>query len=429
MQLANQFLKFKVKASFKYLKMSLFLRLALFGLFLLAVDYYAFQAFRSAFREAVLARYLYWIVSGGMLAFMVYLMLTFDRAAGPHNKIFSYFMGVFVLFFVPKLIIIFFLVGEDLTRFLVGIAGKFSGSTGEFLPSRRRFVSQAALIVAAIPFAGILHGIFIGKYNYRVIKKTLTFSDLPPAFDGFTLTQISDVHSGSFDNAQKINYAIDLINAQKSDLLLFTGDLVNNTANEMEPWIKSFARLKAPMGKFSILGNHDYGDYVEWPSAEAKAENLENLYQTHADIGFRLMRNEHISLERKGEKINLLGVENWGSGGFVKYGDLEKAAEAINENEFNILMSHDPSHFEEVVKTFAKKMHLTLSGHTHGMQFGIEIPGFIKWSPVQYRYNRWAGLYEDLGRYLYVNRGFGFLAFPGRVGIWPEITVLTLKRA
>jgi predicted MPP superfamily phosphohydrolase len=408
--------------------MSLLLRLALFGLFLVAIDFYAFQAFRTAFREAALARYLYWLISGGMLIFLVVVMLKFDRSAGPHNALFKYFMGSFVLFFVPKLIILFFLVGEDLTRFLVGIAGKFSGSTGEFLPSRRRFVSQAALIVAAIPFVGILHGIFKGRYNYRVLRQTLTFNDLPPAFDGLTITQISDVHSGSFDNAPKIDYAIDLINEQKSDLLLFTGDLVNNTADEMEPWIKSFARLKAPMGKFSILGNHDYGDYVEWPSAAAKQANLEKLYGVHEKIGFRLMRNESLSLERQGEKINLVGVENWGSGGFVQHGDLEKASANLGQKDFNILMSHDPSHFEEVVKTFAKKMHLTLSGHTHGMQFGIEIPGLIKWSPVQYRYNRWAGLYEDLGRYLYVNRGFGFLAFPGRVGIWPEITVLTLKK-
>jgi predicted MPP superfamily phosphohydrolase len=409
--------------------MSLILRLSIFLVFLAAIDVYAYQAFRTAFREAALARYLYWAVSGGMLLFMVYLMLTFDRSAGPHNQSFKYFMGSFVLFFVPKLIIIFFLVGEDLTRFLVGIAGKFAGSTStNFMPDRRRFVSLLALGAAAIPFAGILHGIFKGRYNYRVIKKTVTFNDLPAAFDGLTVTQISDVHSGSFDNAKKIDYAIDLINSQKSDLILFTGDLVNNEAREMEPWVETFSRLKAPMGKFSILGNHDYGDYVEWPSAKAKEENMQTLYGIHEKIGFRLMRNESIALQKEGQKINLLGVENWGSGGFVKYGDLEKASANVDENDFNILMSHDPSHFEEIVKKFTKKMHLTLSGHTHGMQFGIEIPGFIKWSPVQYRYKKWAGLYQELGRYLYINRGFGFLAFPGRVGIWPEITVLTLKR-
>ncbi len=409
--------------------MSLLLRLGIFLLFLAAIDVYAFQAFRSAFREAALARNLYWIISGGMLVFMIYLMLSFDRSAGPHNNLFKYFMGSFVLFFVPKLVIIFFMLGEDLTRLIVGLSGKLVGSNAEqFMPDRRRFVSQLALAAAAIPFAGILHGIFKGRYNYQVIKKTLTFKDLPKAFDGLTLTQISDVHSGSFDNAAKINYAVDLINAQKSDLILFTGDMVNNQATEMEPWVKTFSRLKAPLGKYSILGNHDYGDYIEWPSAQAKEKNLETLFSIHEKIGFRLMRNESLSLEKNGEKINLVGVENWGSGGFVKYGDLDKATEAVGEKDFNILLSHDPSHFEEVVKKFKKKMHLTLSGHTHGMQFGIEIPGILKWSPVQYRYKKWAGLYEELGRYLYVNRGFGFLAFPGRVGIWPEITVLTLKR-
>lgn len=408
--------------------MTIILRLALFGLLLLALDIYAYQAFKSAFRDAALARYLYWAISGGMLVFMVYLTVIFDREAGPHNTTFKYFMGSFVLFFVPKLVIIFFLLGEDVTRFLVGVAGKFSGSTGEFLPSRRRFVSQVAIGLAAIPFAGVLHGIFKGKYNYRVIKKTLTFNDLPPAFDGLTLTQISDIHSGSFDNAQKINYAVDLINQQKSDLILFTGDLVNNRADEMDPWVKTFARLEAPLGKYSVLGNHDYGDYVGWPSAEAKKANMEKLYGIHQKMGFNLLRNQSTVVQKEGQKINLVGVENWGSGGFAKHGDLDQATQNVSEKEFNILMSHDPSHFEEIVKKYAKKMHLTLSGHTHGMQFGIEIPGLIKWSPVQYRYKKWAGLYEELGRQLYINRGFGFLAFPGRVGIWPEITVLTLKK-
>jgi predicted MPP superfamily phosphohydrolase len=275
----------------------------------------------------------------------------------------------------------------------------------------------------------------VGKYRYRVVNHTLEFDDLPAAFDGFTITQISDIHSGSFDNKKKLEYGIDLINKQESDVILFTGDLVNNQAKEMEPWIESFKKLKAPMGKYSILGNHDYGDYMTWPSQEAKEANMQRLYEIHEELGFRLLRNESVKLQKlalsgveaAGASIDLLGVENWGKG-FGQYGDLKKTAANLSDQSFKILMSHDPSHFDEEVKKFSQFIHLTLSGHTHGMQFGIEIQGFIKWSPASLRYPKWAGLYEELGRYLYVNRGFGFLAFPGRVGIWPEITVLKLKR-
>ncbi len=393
------------------------------------VDIYAYQAVRTLTKDQVWGRYLYWGLSIAFLVLLVLVIINFDRSAGPQHPLFKIFMGSFVLLFVPKLIISAPLLIEDIVRIIVGLSGKIISSTeGEpFMASRRKFVSQIALALAAIPFAGILHGIFKGKYNYQVIKKTLFFPDLPDAFDGFRLTQISDVHSGSFDNPEKIAYGIDLINQQKSDLLLFTGDLVNNVADEMEPWKEVFSRLSAPMGKFSILGNHDYGDYVNWPSAEAKEANMQKLYRTHADIGFDLLRNENRVIEKDGERIRLVGVENWGKG-FAQHGDLELALKDTPEKEFHILMSHDPSHFDEVVKKHPKKMSLTLSGHTHGMQFGIEIPGVFRWSPVKYRYPKWAGLYEDAGRYLYVNRGFGFLAFPGRVGIWPEITVLELRK-
>lgn len=318
--------------------------------------------------------------------------------------------------------------GEDIFRFLTGIFQSVSGnSEGDFLPDRRKFISQTALVLSAIPFLGILHGVLIGKYRYRVVNHTLEFDDLPEAFDGFTITQISDIHSGSFDDKKKLEYGVDLINKQESDIILFTGDLVNNHSKEMEPWIETFKKLKAPMGKYSILGNHDYGDYMSWPSKKAKDANMQRLYEIQEELGFRLLRNENVKLEKAGARIDLIGVENWGKG-FGQYGDLNKAAANLSDQSFKILMSHDPSHFDEEVKKFSQFIHLTLSGHTHGMQFGIEIPGFIKWSPASFRYPKWAGLYEELGRYLHVNRGFGFLAFPGRVGIWPEITVLKLKR-
>ncbi len=405
---------------------SVLLRILVFVGFLLLIDLYAFQSVKTAFKSSFV-RYLYWGISLGFLLAFTYGVVTFDRGAR-QSAFLMYFIGAWILFFVPKLILLLSMFSEDLLRFLVGVGGKISGSAQEqFLPDRRKFVSQTALVLAAIPFVGILHGIWKGRYNYRVVKKTLTFANLPKAFDGFTITQISDVHSGSFDNAEKIRYGIDLINAQKSDVILFTGDLVNNRAEEMEPWVDTFKQLEAPMGKFSILGNHDYGDYVDWPSAQAKADNMERLYSIHEQLGFRLLRNQSLPLKREGEKIDLVGVENWGVG-FHQHGDLDKATENLVPDTFKILMSHDPSHFDQEVKTHPKDIDLTLSGHTHGMQFGIEIPGFIKWSPVKYRYPKWAGLYESVGKYLYVNRGFGFLAFPGRVGIWPEITVLELRK-
>ncbi|MGB5500507.1 MAG: metallophosphoesterase, partial [Maribacter sp.] len=278
------------------------------------------------------------------------------------------------------------------------------------------------------PFGALLYGMYRGKYNFKVLKYILEFDDLPKAFDGYQITQISDVHSGSFDNSKKIEYAIELINEQQSDVILFTGDLVNNKTEEMIPWKETFSKLKAKEGKFSILGNHDYGDYVTWDTEELKSENLEDLKKLQKEIGFDLLLNESRYLQKGEDRIALVGVENWGRGGFKKAGDLGKAAESIFKDDFKILMSHDPSHWEDVVISDDYHYHLTLSGHTHGMQFGIEIPGWVKWSPVQWRYKYWAGIYKEMGQYINVNRGFGFLGYPGRVGIWPEITVITLKK-
>ncbi len=268
---------------------------------------------------------------------------------------------------------------------------------------------------------------FTGKYNYKVLRYSLTFDDLPEAFDGYTITQISDIHSGSFDNENKVAYGVDLINQQKSDVILFTGDLVNNMTAEMKPWKSLFATLQAKDGVFSVLGNHDYGEYMRWESSEAKAKNLADLKTLQKEMGWDLLLNEHRTLERDGSQIKLIGVENWGQG-FKQAGDLQKASAGIVKSDFKILMSHDPTHWKEQVKGSDLNYHLTLSGHTHGMQYGIEIPGWIKWSPVKYRYENWAGIYEEFGRYINVNRGFGFIGYPGRVGIWPEVSVIELKK-
>jgi len=319
------------------------------------------------------------------------------------------------------------LFGEDIFRVLkLGVNYFSSTAQAPFFPERRTFVSQIALGLAAIPFASVLYGMARGKYNYKVIKHTLFFDDLPESFDGFKITHISDIHSGSFDDAEKISAGIDLINEQQSDVILFTGDIVNNTADEMEPWIPHFKKLKAKEGKYSVLGNHDYGEYARWKTTEEKEANFQAIKDIHPKIGFNLLLNESTYLEKGADKIALVGVENWGTR-FKKAGDLNLASSKINKEDFKILLSHDPSHWETEVKNHPNNYHLTLSGHTHGMQFGIEIPG-IKWSPVQYIYKHWAGIYKEFGNYINVNRGFGFLAFPGRVGIWPEITVITLKK-
>ena len=295
------------------------------------------------------------------------------------------------------------------------------------IPSRRRFVSLIGLGVAAIPFAGMIYGMLWGKYNFRVIKHTLYFDDLPDAFDGYRIIHISDIHSGSFDNAEKVQYGIDMINAQQGDVIFFTGDLVNNKAEEMLPWISHFKQLHAKDGVYSVLGNHDYGDYVQWDSPEDKLKNLEDLKQIHQQLGFCLLNNESVFLSRGKQRIAVVGVENWGEG-FIKKGNLKEALQEVDKKDFKVLLSHDPTHWQYEVIDDPNFIHLTLSGHTHGMQFGIEIPGVIKWSPAGWRYKYWGGIYKEKGKYINVNRGFGYLAFPGRVGMPPEITVIELKK-
>jgi len=389
------------------------------------IDIYAFQAIKTLSGNRWIHG-LYLASSLLILGLLIYALTSGQARTSPKM---AYIFGFFLAFFVPKLLLIIFMFGEDIVRLFVGLFVKIGGNdTGFYIPSRRKFISGIALSVAAIPFASLLYGMYKGKYNYKVLKYTLEFKDLPEAFDGYTLTQISDVHSGSFDNEKKVKYAVDLVNEQQSDVILFTGDLVNNVATEMDGWKGLFGSIKAKDGVFSVLGNHDYGDYVDWSSKAEQNANLDALKQLQKEMGWDLLLNENRTLERNGKTIKLIGVENWGAGGFKKAGDLSKACEGCSTEEFKILMSHDPSHWQEQVKNNPANIQLTLSGHTHGMQFGIEIPGWFKWSPVKYRYENWAGIYEEFGRYINVNRGFGYLGYPGRVGIWPEITVITLKK-
>jgi predicted MPP superfamily phosphohydrolase len=399
--------------------------LIIFSAIFLVVEIYAFQAIRTLTKSRII-KWVWLLISLAVYANFLFVIFSTPRSAG-QTVSFQFAAGLMLTFLIPKMVLLVVMFGEDVFRVFQKLFSVMSpGATKDF-SGRREFVAKMALGLASIPFASFLYGIWQGRYNYKVLKYQLTFEDLPDAFDGFKITQISDIHSGSFTNKEKIEYGVNLINEQKSDVMLFTGDIVNNMATEMDNWIDVFKQLKAPFGKYSILGNHDYGDYVQWEKPEDKVSNFQAVKDIHPKIGFDLLLDEHRYIEKDGQKIALIGVENWGKG-FNQAGDLKKASAAVSKEDFKILMTHDPSHWEYKVKQDDFNYHLTLSGHTHGLQMGIEIPGVFRWSPSQYIYKQWAGLYSEFGRFINVNRGFGYHAFPGRVGIWPEITVIELKK-
>lgn len=377
-------------------------------------DIYFFQAVSTVFRSQVIHSIYWWVdllLVGG-----VFIVIFLRRSGHDVQHMAGVLISSFLTVFIPKLLALPVLLAEDAVRVLRGF------------PIRNTYISEMALLWAMLILILIVFGLTKGRHFYRVRQQILYFPDLPEDFDGFRITQLSDIHSGSLSNVKAVKRGIDLVNAQRSDLVLFTGDLVNNKASEMEPWISDFGVLQAPFGKFSVLGNHDYGDYIRWENADSKALNLLRLKDIHHEMGFRLLTNESITIQKGSDSISLIGVENWGKGGFHQYGDLDKATARLPKDSFKILMSHDPSHWEQVTLNHHTHVHLTFAGHTHGMQFGIELFGF-KWSPIQYFYEQWAGLYHKDGKYLYVNRGFGYHGLKGRIGIWPEITVITLKRS
>jgi predicted MPP superfamily phosphohydrolase len=345
----------------------------------------------------------------------------------------GYLVAGFALFYLPKFVFILFVLLKDvqgvMKRAIRWLKERKNKSVPQFNTNRKmersEFLYQMGLMLAAIPFASILYGVTKGKFNYKVMRESISFPNLPKSFKGLKIVQISDMHLGSFNkNFEKVAKAVELINEQKPDLIFFTGDLVNNFAGETEGWAPVLGKMEARLGKYSIMGNHDYGDYSHWPSPEAKADNLQKIKDFHRDMGFRLLLNETEHININGEEIALVGVENWGKPPFPQHGDLAKATNGSSHIPFKILLSHDPSHWdEEVLNT---DIDLTFSGHTHGMQFGIERAG-IKWSPGQYKYPRWGGLYKEGKQYLYVNRGFGYIGFPGRIGMPPEITLVQLS--
>lgn len=410
--------------------------------FMILIDFYFFQSLKvvsqsASQRTKIIIYSVYWAISASAIILLILLpYLHFEKQARlARSTIFSILAGLFF----AKLVATFFFVIDDLRRLIQWVAGKlfFSKkdadvmSAGEYI-SRSVFLSWAGMIFGGGLFGTLIYG-FRNRYNYHVNRIPLSYANLPAGFRGIKIVQISDIHSGSLSDKAAVLKGIKKIMDEKPDLILFTGDLVNNLASEMDEYMDVFSKLKAPMGVYSTLGNHDYGDYTDFPTAEEKTANHDRLKAIHAELGWRLLMNEHVVLERGGDQIALLGIENWSAKArFPKYGNMARAYAGSENLPFKILMSHDPSHWQaEVVEKYAD-VDLMLSGHTHGMQFGVEIPGF-KWSPVQYVYKEWAGLYEQesqlAGRSqkLYVNRGFGFLGYPGRVGILPEITVFELS--
>ena len=406
----------------------------LITLFLIAIDAYIFFALKKGLKDLKyknLVKYTYFI--SVIFGYIGYYFLFDNFINSPLQATFTknIFIGFFFTFLVSKLVLIVILLAEDIYRFfhlifltILNIFRKPSYKTTT--PSRRKFIRQVGLSIAAVPFTSMLYGITRGKYNFKVKNLKLHFENLPKAFEGFKLVQISDIHSGSFDSNEAIKDAVEMINQQNADVILFTGDLVNNDSREIIPFISDFKELNAKQGVYSVLGNHDYGDYKSWNSEEDKQENQQLIHDFQEQMNFNLLNNENVIFSKDGDKIGLFGVENWGHKPFPQKGDLDLALKGAEDVPFKILMSHDPTHWQKKVIPHKTHFDLTLSGHTHGMQFGVEIPGF-KWSPVKYLYPQWAGVYQEAKQFLYVNRGFGFIGFPGRAGIWPEITVIELS--
>jgi uncharacterized protein len=413
-----------------------YLTIAVLILILFLVDWYVFQAIRTvthhlSFRSQRLIFWIYWAIF--LITVTTLLLFTLTRGTPP-NHFRMYLVSTLFILFASKLVVVLFLLIDDAMRLLKYLVNYiFSNAPNQPAPekiviSRNQFLNKLALIMGSIPLVALVYGLVRGAYNYQVRKVTLRLPDLPPAFDGYRAIQISDIHSGSFTSTQPLQKAVALINQQKADIVFFTGDLVNNVATEIIPHINTLQKITAPDGVFSILGNHDYGDYVNWPNREAKVQNLNRLKEAHQQMGWRLLLNQHVVIDKNNQQMAVLGVENWSTRlHFPKYGNLTQAYEGTENIPFKILLSHDPSHWDGEINLKFPDIDLTLSGHTHGMQFGINLPG-LKWSPVQYVYKQWAGLYKKGTKYLYVNTGLGFLGYPGRVGFLPEITVFTFKR-
>jgi uncharacterized protein len=415
-------------------------RIVIFSIILLLIDLYAFQAFRFATkkysRNAIRwIKIIYWFLSCFCYGLIALTQLSDWHSWNIYFR--TYSIALLIILIPSKIILDVFVLLDDIVRLFRWLYIKISSWFINPEPvenvrktkvlSRSDFIIKTGLLIGSIPFFSLIYGMIFNTYNYKIRKLRLDLPDLPVSFDGFRIIQVSDIHTGSFMSTEPLARAVNIINEQKPDVVFFTGDLVNYNHTEALNYIDTLKNIKAPHGVFSIFGNHDYGDYYKWKNAEEKENDVQQLKKVHSQLGWKLLWDENQIIEQGGEKITVIGVQNCSAHGFSNYGSLEKATKDINYSSVNILLSHDPSHWRKEVINKYPNINLTFSGHTHGMQFGVEVPGF-KWSPVQYVYKEWAGMYQENNQYLYVNRGLGFIGYPGRVGILPEITVLELKK-
>jgi uncharacterized protein len=402
---------------------------------LLLIDIYVYQAVITISHTWTpfwkqLARYAYWAPTAFFIGALLYYVLGNPYAFSQTAR--SCLLTGFFAVYLSKVFGVVVLFIDDLQRGIKWVAKFFyKGASGE-LPgepiSRSVFLAKTAMVASAIPFGAMAYGVISGAHDYRVRRKTVYLPNLPKAFDGMKIGQLSDIHSGSFFNKTAVKGGVEMFLNEKPDVIFFTGDLVNNETTEVKDYINIFGKLKAPLGVYSVTGNHDYGDYKSWSSQEAKRQNLRDLFAAHAEMGFNLLKNEHQFIREGEDRIAVIGIENWGAGRFSKYGKLDVAYKGSEEAPVKLLLSHDPSHWDAEVRPLYPDIDMAFAGHTHGFQFGVEIGGF-KWSPSQYVYKQWAGLYQEGSQYLYVNRGFGYLGYPGRVGMPPELTIIELKKA
>lgn len=404
----------------------------------LLIDIYVFQSVKvvgarwsKEIKQGIVV--IYWLIT--CLSIVGLLAFHFGSPEKVSKFWKSFIMTALFVNYFSKLFAVSVLFVDDIIRGVKWVISKLRPLTSQALQpaveggiTRGEFLSKTAIVAAAVPVLTMGYGIVSGAYDYRIRRSVVRLPNLPAAFDGIKIGQLSDIHSGSFFNKTAVKGGVELFMKEKPDIIFFTGDLVNNTADEVKDYIAIFDKLKAPLGVYSTLGNHDYGDYFSWASQKAKLQNLEDLKEAHRLMGWNLLMNENKQISLNGDKLAIIGVENWGKGGFVKHGRLDKAYKGTEEAAVKLLLSHDPSHWDAQVRPTFSDIDVMFAGHTHGFQFGIEL-GSFKWSPAQYLYKQWAGLYQGENQYLYVNRGFGFLGFPGRIGMLPELTIMELKKA
>lgn len=414
------------------------LGLIVISILLLIIDIYIYRAVRSVSWKWKNNKYLsftyIWWGYTLLLIIGVFISIFFNIKFLLRTII----LVVFFLTFVSKIFILPFLITDDLRRSFIWIKRKLKSkpqdeesvdSNKQQAIPRSEFIIKAGTLIAALPLASLTYGVVSSAYDYRIKRKTLFLPNLPKAFDGITLGQLSDIHSGSFYDNKAVLGGVEMLLKEKPELIFFTGDLVNNLASEMRDYQDIFSKVKAPLGVYSILGNHDYGDYFFGKGGStAKSKNLADVKLTHKNMGWDLLLNENKRIKIEGEEIAVLGIENWGVGRFAKYGQMDKAIKNTDDVPVKLLLSHDPSHWRAQVLPEYPQIDAMFSGHTHGMQFGIVTEKF-QWSPAQYVYKEWAGLYQEGAQQLYVNVGYGFLGYPGRVGMLPEITIFELRRS